>query len=410
MKIKITALIFSSCLLTFINYNSYSQSGWVNCTPETNAPYFCSVSFINDNTGYVLNMVGDVFKTTNGGNNWISIQSIYPRDVWDIEFIDEDTGFICGDYYCSILKTTNGGINWEVKKLTYLYLYDIKFVNTFTGFAVGETSNILKSTNCGENWFSLNGPSGYYYSISTIDTSNLYVCGYQVIYSSNNGNDWRVIGNNSGPYSSLCFVNLNTGVVTNYFGNLNIIEKTTNLGNSWISIDSDTLSCTNVTFVNSTTGFICGQNGLILKTTNIGNNWNKQVTNIVNRLWKIKFTSQNTGYCVGEGIVLKTTTGGEPIGIKPISEEIPASFELFQNYPNPFNPKTKIKFELPIKEKVELKIFDILGKEITTLVNGEMEKDYHEFLFDGSNLSSGIYFYRIKTDNFVESKKMLLIK
>lgn len=85
-------------------------------------------------------------------------------------------------------------------------------------------------------------------------------------------------------------------------------------------------------------------------------------------------------------------------------------FKLYLNYPNPFNPKTKISFELPNKEKVELKIYDVLGQEIMTLVSGELDKGYHEFLFDGANLSSGIYFYRLKTDNYVESKKMLLIK
>jgi hypothetical protein len=100
------------------------------------------------------------------------------------------------------------------------------------------------------------------------------------------------------------------------------------------------------------------------------------------------------------------------------SNIIPEIFVLYQNYPNPFNPITKIKFEIsntplnPLSrgEKVTLKIYDILGKAIQTLVNEPLQPGTYEVTFDGSNLPSGIYFYKIETGRFVETKKMLLIK
>jgi len=90
--------------------------------------------------------------------------------------------------------------------------------------------------------------------------------------------------------------------------------------------------------------------------------------------------------------------------------EIPNSYALYQNYPNPFNPVTSIRFQVPSFQKVELKVFDILGRELVTLLNEEKFAGVYEIKFNASNLASGVYFYRLKTKDFTESKKLLLIK
>ena len=105
---------------------------------------------------------------------------------------------------------------------------------------------------------------------------------------------------------------------------------------------------------------------------------------------------------------------GFTIGINKISEEVPTTFRLEQNYPNPFNPTTKIKFAIPVGQRhafdTQLKIFDILGREIQSLVNEKLDPGSYEVTFDGSNLASGIYFYQLKTDSYIENKKMVIIK
>jgi hypothetical protein len=90
--------------------------------------------------------------------------------------------------------------------------------------------------------------------------------------------------------------------------------------------------------------------------------------------------------------------------------ELVKTFELKQNYPNPFNPTTKIKYMLAEKSKVNIKVFDILGKEIVELVNEVKDFGSNETIFDASNLPSGVYFYRIRTENFIDTKKMILLR
>jgi hypothetical protein len=103
---------------------------------------------------------------------------------------------------------------------------------------------------------------------------------------------------------------------------------------------------------------------------------------------------------------------GTSVYSKVIEVEInlPASFQLEQNYPNPFNPVTLIKYQLPIKSSVTLKIYDILGKEAEILVNEEKDAGYYQISFNASKFSSGIYFYTLQTENYFTTKKMILLK
>jgi hypothetical protein len=98
-----------------------------------------------------------------------------------------------------------------------------------------------------------------------------------------------------------------------------------------------------------------------------------------------------------------------PTGVK-IGESIPVEFRLHQNYPNPFNPSTVIKYQLPANTFVSLKIYDILGREVITLVNGKEKAGDHSAIFDARSLPSGVYFYRLQAGPFAETKKLVLLR
>ena len=97
------------------------------------------------------------------------------------------------------------------------------------------------------------------------------------------------------------------------------------------------------------------------------------------------------------------------VGITGINQ-IPSKYELFQNYPNPFNPTTNVKFSILNSGNVKLIVYDVMGREVQTLVNEKLQAGTYETTFDGSNLNSGVYFYKLMTQGFTETKRMLMIK
>lgn len=124
--------------------------------------------------------------------------------------------------------------------------------------------------------------------------------------------------------------------------------------------------------------------------------------------WKlsiIDFYNGNTGYLYAWGLRINSVTG-----VKDLTGSIPKTYSLEQNYPNPFNPSTTIKFAIPKTSFVNLVVYDILGRQVKTLVNGEMKEGFHEVELNGNDLSSGIYFYSLNVDNQKFTKKMLLLK
>lgn len=100
----------------------------------------------------------------------------------------------------------------------------------------------------------------------------------------------------------------------------------------------------------------------------------------------------------------------EPVGIRPISTNVPSAFELMQNYPNPFNPSTAIRFNVPKYSFVRLSVFDITGREVTVMANENLRAGEYEATWNASGVSSGVYFYRLTAGDFVQTRKMALIK
>ena len=164
-----------------------------------------------------------------------------------------------------------------------------------------------------------------------------------------------------------------------------------------------------VKFISSTAGWAVGQDGTILRTTNGGTTWIPQTSGTTEWLNSVHFTDNNTGWTVGDGgTILKTTNGG--VKVINTSTEVPSKYFLEQNYPNPFNPTTQIRFDIKQSSYAKLIVYDILGKEISTLVNEKLSAGSYEVNWNGSGYPSGVYFYKLITDGYSDVKKMILNK
>ncbi len=321
---------------------------------------------------------GAIFFTSNSGANWVQQSSGITGNIYSIDFPDNHNGW-AADLGGHIVHTTNAGANWTLQTTVGLTPYKIYFSDLLNGWVTGFGSIVKYTSNGGTTWIDRTPPGvdplGYIWSIKFLNQNTGWMC-----------------GQNYGSYS---------------------LFRTTNGGAHWDScyITPSPSIIWGISFVNALTGYACAP-GAIFKTTNGGVSWVSQTlppnTPV---LYDIQFANADTGFAVGQNAeILYTTSGGDPIGIIPISGDVPKTFELYQNYPNPFNPATTIKFDLQKKSDVKLIIYDLTGRTIQTESKDKLNPGSYQYKWDASNYASGVYFYKLVADNFTETKKMILTK
>jgi hypothetical protein len=137
---------------------------------------------------------------------------------------------------------------------------------------------------------------------------------------------------------------------------------------------------------------------------------NFTITNSGNATLISKTITMNPGCLILKGGKMKIISSNTAVGVQTKNSAIPDEFILDQNYPNPFNPSTIIQFSLPKQSFVTLRIYDVLGKEINVLLNDELQPGEYKVKFDAEYLSSGIYFYKLKSKEFNQVRKMMLVR
>jgi hypothetical protein len=209
--------------------------------------------------------------------------------------------------------------------------------------------------------------------------------------------------------TATCFNTTTTGLAGGSSASPGLL-KTTNAGTTWTAITNPYTSTIAAICGAQTTWWVAQQGTGISISTNDGVNWTTAYTAPAgNFIHMQKSRAGATIWAVRDNGAISRY--GVPLsGIIPISNEVPASYNLSQNYPNPFNPVTKINFALPKSGLVTLKIYDILGKEVALLLNETRNAGTYSFEFNASNLSSGIYFYKLESNGFTDIKKMMLVK
>jgi len=425
MKTLITVFIF-------VVVSSVTTSQWVSFTPEAalNISSIHEAYFLDANTGFAGGEgsgKGVIAKTINGGVNWSLVHSTVENSDWigGIVFVSSNTGFACSQKG-NVYKTTNSGSNWFISNQGLNDAWDfssIKFINEQTGLVCGDGSSInrgpiFRTTNGGSNWYKVNNAVAHMDKIFWYDLNIVYASGDYVVFKSTNGGvNWVDIYPGNRDCNDVFFLNSNTGYVCGNY----VMLKTTNAGTNWTEFlisPADTNYHSSVYFTDNNTGYIplvkpTTYTCRIYKTTNSGVTWllQQSLNNYFAFDVKLYFIDQNTGFAGGgEGKIWKTTNAGGPIGIRQISNNIPESYSLSQNFPNPFNPSTKIRFDVSKSGNVNISVYDVLGKEIATLVNQQLTTGTYETGWDATKFSSGIYYYRIIAEKYTETRKMVLIK
>ncbi|MBX7044783.1 MAG: T9SS type A sorting domain-containing protein [Ignavibacteria bacterium] len=372
------------------------------------------VKFFNSSTGFTAGAESTFLVTTNGGANWISRSP--PGTTYSYFIFNENISYAVYSNSSYYYKTTNAGVNWSLNNFGTGSADKITFFNQNTGVAVG-IGNTLTTTNGGTSWtnYTASGITTQIVSVSFGNQNTGWFAGNnpnRIYKTTNGGVNWNSISADVVNYASIFFINDLTGW-TLCSSPYKMVRKSTDGGIAWqIYILPDTsLTPKKIKFVNPSTGFILASNGTILLTTNGGMNWATQSPETGYSFNDISFADNNTGWAAGDnGIIFKTTNGG--LTFIQNGTIAPDKFSLSQNYPNPFNPSTVIRYQLSVAGFTTLKVFDLLGKEVASLVNEKQSAGSYSVDFNSSeyNLPSGIYFYTLTAGDFKETRKMVLIK
>jgi photosystem II stability/assembly factor-like uncharacterized protein len=413
VKIKFTLFIF--IFVTVIYYSQEEINWYIQNTQISNRLY--SVFFADSLNGWICgNQI--ILKTADGGNNWAFI--IGTTDWREIFFLNDSAGLVGGSY--RIAKSYDGGNTWTNKyQSSYRWIYDFYFIDTLTGLAVGGYNTILKTTDAGETLYLTNPPpvANVFLDAFFINDSIGWVSGLEdiggpirglIAKTSDAGENWTVLKTFSYPETviyNIHFFDLNFGICSSG-GKL---FKTTDGGINW------TIQSTIPNFVENLKVFsdsiIWAVGRGIYNTTDLGLSWTTSFSDSSVYIRSIFFINDNLGWAVGDdglnkGYIL-TTSKNIIVSTQDnfLKEKL---LNLKQNYPNPFNPTTKINYQIPELSFVTLKVYDVLGNEIATLVSEEKPAGSYEVEFSAMGLPSGIYFYKLQAGSFIETKKMVLLK
>jgi len=402
-------MIRSTILLLIIFYfllprDSLAQNErqeWAKIPSPTNKT-LRNLYFIDAQSGWAAGEGGTIIHTSDGGDNWIVQNSTVPSFIVDVFFINENLGWAISfrdtfPFGTIILKTTNGGDNWTADDYPdgNAFMNTVFFFDSLNGWIGG--TYIAGTTDGGATWVEADVDSSMIsglpvYEFIFYSRQFGYACGGYldlagVIWRTTNyGESWSVTGVSPDQVFDLYIIDsLNaialSGDPEGFFGTGNI--NTTDAGISW-TYDEMSLSGLSfaIDFRTESEGWSASGYKFLI-TSDSGVTWENKETPDSAIIFDLVFTDSVTGYAVGEmGAILKYKKKYEA----PI-DSIPNELRLFQNYPSPFNPSTIIKFTIPQNEKREmqdvgLKVYDVLGNKVATLVNEEMLAGTYEVEFN----------------------------
>jgi len=397
---------------------------WIGIADTLNSNpinYFEDVTIIPNEPGgyiYVSNYYG-VYRSTDDGQTWQSTNFTH-YGAHDIGintngymfFANETVGF------SGIYRSTDLGLNWEIRtSLGFRAILYLRDGSILAGYNEPNNSGIYKTTNNGDTWFNTNTLNYGSHDFVLDINDDIYAAAGYVFLSTNNGISWLDYGlPGQGAYklaidpSGYIWSGNHLDGVYRTAGRTIPVELVS--FSSEVNGNNVSLKWITVTEINNL-GFEIERR----KTKNVRNdNWENigfvNGNGTTTELQAYTFVDENISDGIYQYRLKQVDYDGSFEYSNIIEAEIgtPYYFFLSQNNPNPFNPSTQINYSIKKAGLVQLRVYDILGKEIATLVNTNKEAGNYSIEFNANQLPSGIYIYRMQSGDFVSSKKMILIK
>jgi len=428
-------------------------------------PDMRSIAIVSDENGTKI-LAGllnnGVFRSTDLGTNWSEANNGLVATYVSGIFADGPNLLAATEFNSSsvgrIFRSTDNGNHWitpdTVAPAATCFMR--KGINLFAGTLRG----MIRSSDSGARWTELNNglPALSFdriiTSVAVIGDNVFAAMGRGVFLSIDDGANWSPVNNGLTELNVFDLASIGTNLFAATFGNG--VFRTTDNGQTWVAVNSSlSYPLMYSLAVKGTTLFVGEASGgeSVFRSTDYGNSWSRASTGIpsgfgvtkllangVNLFASVYSQSSPSGVYVStdDGANWKAIDMGLPAGgslaandqylfvgmqgvwRRPLAEitsvgetpqsNQPETFSLSQNYPNPFNPSTQIRFEIPVSGFVSLKVFDLLGRQVATLVNEQREAGSYSLQWNGAKMPSGVYFYRLEASAFTETKKLILLR
>ena len=382
--------IFILCDQGNLLFTRNSGINW-NVSKLTENTDLKAICFIDEEVGFIVGSKGKIFRTDNAWNEWTDISIPDYFHLNDVEFSDYERGVIVGTkevyidgrkyFLPSIHITLNGGFNWtEIEFDVKGNLNSVAYFTEKIIWAVGDEGSVLKSTDYGRNWSKvLLDLTSNLKSVRICPDHTAIIAGElgTFLYSYDLGESWIKI-----PIPE--YYNIQSACFKEY-------GQIITAGTKEVIIDGNRYNM-----------------ATILSLAPGGKQWHEEFSNVEGSYNSISFCNHKLAIAVGDDGAIAHFNTLTSIVIE--ESTLPNAFDLKQNYPNPFNPSTTLTWQSPVGGKQTLKVYDLLGNEVATLIDENRSAGSYEVEFNASNLASGIYLYRIQVGSFVQTKKMILMK
>jgi photosystem II stability/assembly factor-like uncharacterized protein len=373
-----------------------TDSGRTWTQPNTGMGQIHGIAFQDSNNVLIAGWDGIIKKSTDAGLNWIPLNSGTTNHLNRIIYTGAET-FMAIGYNGTILRSTDGGTSWSRIEEFNETLRDVCFINENTGFIIGDNGLLLYTQDGGLTWVSRSVPvSNSLRGVAFADQIYGIIVGENgvILRTYNGGSSWMKDNTGNFNWLSISYPDVNNcfaGASDGLYKSLNKSPAPILTGSMFVeSIPSGA----GIFFGDSSSGKVTPDSITGLKPGNY---------NILLKLDGFKDTTFSV-------LVLEKKRTEKTVKLtEKILPEYP-EYILYQNYPNPFNPGTVIRFQMKEKGPVTIKVFNLLGIEVETLIYEVKPAGTHEINWNGSKLSSGIYFYRINAGNFTQSRKMTFVK
>jgi photosystem II stability/assembly factor-like uncharacterized protein len=427
MKNVLTILI--SVVLSSMGTDAL-HAQWVQQSSGTSAK-LSDVLMLDAATAIAAGRDGSILRTTNSGATWIDVAAplsfIQP---WNgLSFYDSTNGIVVGDQGV-VLTTSNGGRGWiwhQVpagrKCLSALHVGPgAVYVGTDSGWTY-HTSDTARTWSAEKisAWpirtiFKYRGPT--LIGVSKYALTPYSLCTQFVVPPPSWGesilSSFQGLG--SEAYAAEYCNGGGSGFIVGVQGDLRsaptILRKSIS-DNEWRQASTGIFrdgTFLHVSAPSANVIYVCGSNGMIYKSSNGGDTWIDHTLLTNRNINAIFFFDETHGFAVGDsGLIVHTSNGGLT-GVGDQIDSSPAKFVLEQNYPNPFNPATKFEFRIANRELVNLKVFDVLGKEVATLVSGVLPAGNYSQHWNAGGMPGGVYFYRLQVGSYRETKRLVFLK